>query len=197
MPICERLRRSSTTVCAPSHDTTATPRIPPTPARSLFRPSWIPAGSKVLLYATRAKAALGYSPEVAVIAIGESKTVVAGLDALTGVETYREEFGVKVTSAVPLGVKDGQERSVIMLVDRWGRGLAGALTGKGGVIGSCRRFLSLSPSLSLPLSLSLSMEKYLSIYLSFFLTSLAVAGSGGLSLVVRACCVLCWHSGNY
>eukprot|EP00903_Cladosiphon_okamuranus_P020118 g18474.t1 len=86
-------------------------------AWSLFRPSWIPAGSKVLLYATRNKAALGYSPEVAVIAIGESKTVVAALDALTGLETYREEFDVKVASAVPLGVKDGQERRVIMLVD--------------------------------------------------------------------------------
>lgn len=58
---------------------------------------------------------------MAVIAVGESKTVVAGLDALTGSQTYREEFNVKVASAVPLGVKDGQERSVIMLVDRWGR----------------------------------------------------------------------------
>lgn len=64
------------------------------------------------------------------IAIGESETTVAGVDALTGLETYREEFAVKVASAVPLGVKDGQERSVIMLVDRWGwltliRGLTG------------------------------------------------------------------------
>lgn len=51
--------------------------------------------------------------------MGEDKTVVAGLDALTGAETYREELDVKVTSAVPLDVKDGQERTVIMLVDRW------------------------------------------------------------------------------
>lgn len=95
------------------------PSTPPL-FRSLFRPSWIPAGSKVLLYATRNKAALGYSPEVAVIAMGESKAVVAGLDALTGLETYRKEFDAKMVSAVPLGIKDGQERSVIMLVDRWG-----------------------------------------------------------------------------
>lgn len=52
------------------------------------------------------------------IAIGKTKTVVAGLDALTGAETYREELDATVTSAVPLEVKDGQERSVIMLVDR-------------------------------------------------------------------------------
>ncbi|CAM9902690.1 unnamed protein product, partial [Hapterophycus canaliculatus] len=88
-------------------------------AWSLLRPSWVPAGAKVLLHATRSKAALGYGPEVAVLAMGDAKTVVAGLDALTGVETYREELDVKVTSAVPLDVKDGQERTVIMLVDRW------------------------------------------------------------------------------
>lgn len=86
--------------------------------RSLFRPSWIPSGAKVLLHATRSKGALGYSPEVAVIAVGEVKTVVSGLDALTGLETYREELDLKVDSAVPLGVKDGQERNIIMLVDR-------------------------------------------------------------------------------
>ncbi|CAB1113817.1 unnamed protein product [Ectocarpus sp. CCAP 1310/34] len=85
---------------------------------SLFRPSWMPSGAKVLLHATRSKGALGYSPEVAVIAVGEVKTVVSGLDALTGLETYREELDLKVDSAVPLGVKDGQERNIIMLVDR-------------------------------------------------------------------------------
>ncbi|CAM9185897.1 unnamed protein product, partial [Ectocarpus sp. 12 AP-2014] len=84
---------------------------------SLFRPSWMPSGAKVLLYATRSKGALGYSPEVAVIAVGEVKTVVSGLDALTGLETYREELDLNVDSAVPLGVKDGQERNIIMLVD--------------------------------------------------------------------------------
>ncbi|CAM9582895.1 unnamed protein product [Ectocarpus sp. 13 AM-2016] len=84
---------------------------------SLFRPSWMPSGAKVLLHATRSKGALGYSPEVAVIAVGEVKTVVSGLDALTGLETYREELDLNVDSAVPLGVKDGQERNIIMLVD--------------------------------------------------------------------------------
>lgn len=52
------------------------------------------------------------------IAVGDVKTVVSGLDALTGLETYREELDLKVESAVPLGVKDGQERNIIMLVDR-------------------------------------------------------------------------------
>lgn len=89
----------------------------------MFRPSWVPAGADLLLYATRKKAALGYRPEVAVIAVGESKTVVAGLDALNGRETYREELDVKVASAVPLSVKDGKERDIIMLIDRCGRGL--------------------------------------------------------------------------
>lgn len=86
--------------------------------RSISRPSWTPKDAKVLLFATRPKGALGYSPEVVIIAIGEASTIVSSRDALTGVETSREKFDMKVASAVPMGVTDSQERAVIMLVDR-------------------------------------------------------------------------------
>lgn len=44
--------------------------------------------------------------------------MVSSLDALTGAETSREEVKKKVASVVPLGVKDDEDRSVMMLVDR-------------------------------------------------------------------------------
>lgn len=87
-------------------------------SRSLFRPTWFPEHADVLLYATRSKGALGYSPEVAVIAVGERSTIVSRRDALTGLEVSREEVEGKVASVLPMGVKDSQERSVLMVVDR-------------------------------------------------------------------------------
>lgn len=72
----------------------------------------------VSLYSTRPKGALGYNPEVAVVSVGETYTVVSWRDALTGVETRREELGYKVASAVPVDVKDDEDRAVLMLVDR-------------------------------------------------------------------------------
>lgn len=87
--------------------------------RSLFLPSRVPADAKVLVYATRPKGALGYNPEVAVIAVGEHSTVVSSLDALTGEEVFREELDVAVASVFPLEKKDSKDRAMIMLVDRW------------------------------------------------------------------------------
>ncbi|CAM9409723.1 unnamed protein product [Laminaria digitata] len=86
-------------------------------AWNLFHPTWFPENAEVLLYATRSKGALGYSPEVAVIAVGEQSTVVSRRDALTGMETSRESIVGKVASVLPMGVKDSQERSVLMVVD--------------------------------------------------------------------------------
>ena len=86
--------------------------------RNLFCPTWFPEHADVLLYATRSMGALGYNPEVAVIAVGERSTIVSRRDALTGLETSREEVEGKVASVLPMGVKDGQERSVLMVVNR-------------------------------------------------------------------------------
>lgn len=52
------------------------------------------------------------------IAVGEQSTVVSRRDALTGMETSRESIVGKVASVLPMGVKDSQERSVLMVVDR-------------------------------------------------------------------------------
>lgn len=52
------------------------------------------------------------------IAVGERSTVVSRRDALTGLETSREEVDRKVASVLPMGVKDSQERAVLMIVDR-------------------------------------------------------------------------------
>ena len=88
--------------------------------RSLFRPSWLPKDAKVLLYPTRPKGALGYNPEVLVIAGGKQSTVVSSRDALTGEEISREELDFTLASALPLGEKDSKGRAMVMLVDRWG-----------------------------------------------------------------------------
>lgn len=79
-------------------------------------PSWA-NNAKILLHATRPKSALGFHPEVAIIALGEESTFVSWRDAITGAETMSEEFGYHVASALPLDVRDAEERSVLMLVD--------------------------------------------------------------------------------
>lgn len=84
--------------------------------RSLLLPAWA-TDAKIVLHATRPKSTLGLHPEVAVIALGETSTLVSWRDAITGAETMSEEFAYKVASAVPLDVKDAEDRSVVMLVD--------------------------------------------------------------------------------
>lgn len=79
----------------------------------------MPANAKVLLHATRPKGALGYNPEVVVIAVGEQSTVVSSFDALTGEEVFREKLDFTVDSVLPLEKKDSKDRAMIMLVDRW------------------------------------------------------------------------------
>lgn len=86
------------------------------PVRSLLLPSWA-KDAKVVVHATRSKAALGLNPEVAVIAALEDRAHVSWRDALTGAETHREELPYRLESSVPLALKDPVDRTIIMTVD--------------------------------------------------------------------------------